>query len=226
MRTVPLPQAVKEHLIRSAPVEVPPREEPLHRSTLEAAMRWQFIAAAPYLIGQAGLDACDATAFVSAWPHQRRVVQETVEAWPDGRLLCDEVGMGKTIEAVLILRRLLHGRGVKRVLFLLPAGLMSQWQDELREKGGMLVPRFEGNRLVWFDGSYRVVTGIEEALREPLLIVSRELARLDQHRPLIMSAVPWDLFSWTRRTQPGARARRRRSSTARHYCSPFCESFS
>ncbi len=193
VRTVSLPEAVRHHLIKSAPVEVPPREEPLHRSTLEAAMRWQFIAAAPYLLGQAGLDACDATAFVSPWPHQRRVVQETVEAWPDGRLLCDEVGMGKTIEAILILRRLLHGRGVERVLLLLPAGLMSQWQDELREKGGMLVPRFEGNRLVWFDGSTRAVSGLDEALCEPLLIVSRELARLEQHRNPIMAAEPWDL---------------------------------
>ena len=193
VRTVPLPQALTEQLIKSAPVEVPPREEPIHRATMEASMRWQFISAAPYLIGQAGLDACDATAFVSPWPHQRRVVQETVEAWPDGRLLCDEVGMGKTIEAILILRRLLHGRGVKRVLFLLPAGLMSQWQDELREKGGMLVPRYEGNQLVWFDGSSRAVDGLAEALREPLVIVSRELARLDQHRAAIMNADPWDL---------------------------------
>jgi len=67
--------------------------------------------------------------------HQRRVVEETAEAWPEGRLICDEVGMGKTIEAILVLRRLMAGRGVQRVLILLPAGLLKQWQTELREKG-------------------------------------------------------------------------------------------
>ena len=39
----------------------------------------------------------------------------------DGRLLCDEGGMGKTIEAILILRRLMAGRGVRRALLLVPA---------------------------------------------------------------------------------------------------------
>jgi hypothetical protein len=51
-----------------------------------------------------------------------------------GRLLCDEVGMGKTVQGILILRRLLAGRGVKRVLILLPANLLQQWQEELRER--------------------------------------------------------------------------------------------
>ena len=38
----------------------------------------------------------------------------------------DEVGMGKTIQEILILRRLLAGRGVRRALLLLPAGLLKQ----------------------------------------------------------------------------------------------------
>jgi SNF2 family DNA or RNA helicase len=49
--------------------------------------------------------------------------------------------MGKTIEAILVLRRLLAGRGVRRVLILLPAGLQIQWQQELREKGGLVFPK-------------------------------------------------------------------------------------
>lgn len=87
---------------------------------------------------------------VTLWPHQRNVVAETAAAWPEGRLLCDEVGMGKTVEAILSLRRRLAGRGVKRALILPPANLLPQWQGELREKGGLLVPRMEGPKtLIW-----------------------------------------------------------------------------
>jgi superfamily II DNA or RNA helicase len=191
VRTVDLPEAVHERLVKMAPPEPPPSDEPLYRETLEAAMRWQYIAEAPYLVGPAGAAACDATAFVTPWPHQQAVVEEAVAAWPEGRLLCDEVGMGKTIEAILILRRLLHGRGVRRVLLLLPAGLMQQWQEELREKGGLVVPRYEGGHLVLPDGGTRDVESLPEALRENIVIVSRELARL--HQEEVLEAPPWDL---------------------------------
>src|SRR3970040_709513 len=111
-------------------------------------MIWNYIIEAPYF--PAGGATCDATAMVDHWPHQRRVVTETAEVWPEGRLLCDEVGMGKTVEAILVLRRLLTGRGVRRALILLPAGLLKQWQGELREKGGLIFPRLEGTTtLVW-----------------------------------------------------------------------------
>lgn len=193
VKAVDLPEAVRDHLVRLAPSEPPAPEERLHREILEAAMKWQFIAAAPYLVGPSGEAACDATAFVDPWPHQRRVVDEAVAAWPDGRLLCDEVGMGKTIEAILILRRLLHGRGVRRVLFLLPAGLMQQWQDELREKGGLIVPRYESGKLVWYDGRAETIAGLGAALEHDLVIVSRELARLEQHKSALLNAEPWDL---------------------------------
>ncbi len=49
-------------------------------------------------------------------------------------LLADDVGLGKTIEAGLILSELLVRRRVQRVLVLCPASLQSQWQSELREK--------------------------------------------------------------------------------------------
>jgi len=86
---------------------------------------------------EGGPATCDAMAPVTLWPHQRWVVAETASAWPAGRLLCDEVGMGKTVEAILALRRLLAGRGAKRALLLPPANLLQQWQGELREKGGI-----------------------------------------------------------------------------------------
>lgn len=120
---VTLPEAVRLELIRFGPQQAPGelRQDP---ALARAAMLWRYLAAGPYL--PQGGQVCDATAFVNLWPHQRRVVQETAEAYPAGRLLCDEVGLGKTIEAIMVLRRLLAGRGVARALLLAPAGLLRQ----------------------------------------------------------------------------------------------------
>jgi superfamily II DNA or RNA helicase len=49
-------------------------------------------------------------------------------------LLADDVGLGKTIEAGLILQELLLRRRVRRVLILCPASLRGQWRQEMRDK--------------------------------------------------------------------------------------------
>lgn len=55
-------------------------------------------------------------------------------------LLADDVGLGKTIEAGLILTELLLRRRIRRVLILTPAALRDQWKEELWEKFSL---RFE-----------------------------------------------------------------------------------
>ena len=55
-------------------------------------------------------------------------------------LIADDVGLGKTIEAGLILTELLLRRRIRRVLVLAPAALRRQWRDELWEKFSL---RFE-----------------------------------------------------------------------------------
>ncbi|MGH7087672.1 MAG: DEAD/DEAH box helicase [Stellaceae bacterium] len=193
VKTVPLPQAVREKLIRFAPEKPPVREAEDDLQRRRAAMLWGYALAAPFMPDR-GAATCDAMAPVTLWPHQRGVVAEVSAAWPAGRLLCDEVGMGKTIEAILVLRRLLAGRGVARALILPPANLLPQWQGELREKGGLRVPRLEGLRkLVWPDGSEETVSGLAEALDRPLLLLSRETARTEGNLPILLAAKPWDL---------------------------------
>ena len=49
-------------------------------------------------------------------------------------LLADDVGLGKTIEAGLILQELLLRRRIRRVLVLTPASLRRQWQQEMKDK--------------------------------------------------------------------------------------------
>lgn len=192
VHTVTLPNAVKLRLIKFAPVEAPTLEPSTALERQRAAMTWRFIVESPYFTS--GGTACDATTMVDLWPHQRHVVGETADAWPYGRLLCDEVGMGKTIEAILALRRLMAGRGVRRVLLLLPKGILKQWQGELREKGGMLVPRLEGtSTLVWPDDTTQKVDGLARALESEVLLMSRETARTDANMAILLAAEPWDL---------------------------------
>ena len=191
--TVTLPEALRQQLIKFAPKEAPTFEPSNQVARQKAAMVWRFIAEAPFL--ENGHLACDATALVSMWPHQRAVVDEVANAWPDGRLLCDEVGMGKTVEAIMVLRRLMAGRGVKRVLVLLPKGLLEQWQTELREKGGLLFPRMvSSDRVIWPNGKEQRFAGFVDMLNHcDQLLVSREYARTENNAPLVLSAEPWDL---------------------------------
>lgn len=194
---VSLPDAVRDRLIRYASHEDTPVVRPIiemtRRQRLEAWMRWRFALEAPWFTD--GARNCDAMApGVWLWPHQVRVVEECATAWPAGRLLCDEVGMGKTIEAIMILRRLLAGRGVRRILLLVPAGILQQWQQELREKGGLLVPRLEGqSTLVWPDGKIEDTLDFSMALRQPIILVSREMARLEQNASILLEAPTWDV---------------------------------
>lgn len=65
-------------------------------------------------------------------PHQLWVCHRVLRQWPTNYLVADDVGLGKTIEAGLILWPLLSKGLVKRLLILAPAGLVEQWQYRLR----------------------------------------------------------------------------------------------
>jgi SNF2 family DNA or RNA helicase len=52
-------------------------------------------------------------------------------------MLADAVGLGKTIQAGMILRELMLRRRIRRVLILCPASLRTQWRDEMMDKFAM-----------------------------------------------------------------------------------------
>lgn len=64
-------------------------------------------------------------------PHQLYVALQTATRQAPRVLLSDEVGLGKTIEACLILHRLLLSRRIGRVLIIVPESLVHQWFVEL-----------------------------------------------------------------------------------------------
>ena len=67
-----------------------------------------------------------------------------VERFPHRFMLCDEVGLGKTIEAGLAIRQLLLSGRVRRALILVPKSVLVQWQEELYEKFVLNIPRYDG----------------------------------------------------------------------------------
>lgn len=70
-------------------------------------------------------------------PHQINAFCAAIQALKTGGIvLADEVGLGKTIEAGLVLKYVLE-TGAKRVLIALPASLRKQWELELEDKLGL-----------------------------------------------------------------------------------------
>ena len=71
---------------------------------------------------------------VAIFPHQLHVAERATASDPVRWLLADEVGLGKTIEACLILSRLLRADRADRALVVVPATLTVQWLGELYRK--------------------------------------------------------------------------------------------
>ena len=67
-------------------------------------------------------------------PHQVGVVHKVVSNYPHRFLLCDEVGLGKTIEAGMALKELRIRGGAQRTLIIVPPNLAAQWQFEMKTK--------------------------------------------------------------------------------------------
>ncbi len=71
---------------------------------------------------------------VIRYPHQIEAAQEIVGRLDGSALLADEVGLGKTIEAGLVMEELMARGRVTRAIILCPAALLLQWQQELWQK--------------------------------------------------------------------------------------------
>lgn len=123
--------------------------------------------------------------------HQVSVALRALEKSQPRLILADEVGLGKTIEAGLILKELRARMGVdlERVLIVVPAGLVTQWKFELRTK-------FNEHFLFHDSAEISRIKNDHPNQNpwavEPNVLCSLHLARLDPHAEQI-AAAPWDL---------------------------------
>ncbi len=87
-----------------------------------------------------------ASARIAALPHQLRVAEAADARLAPRLLLADEAGLGKTIEAGMIVARLLASGRAARVLVLLPETLLSQWFVELLRRFNLSFALFDEER--------------------------------------------------------------------------------
>ncbi len=74
---------------------------------------------------------------VEHYPFQIRTALQVMRGMRGRALLCDEVGLGKTIEAGIILKEYQVRGLARRILVLTPPALVGQWRDEMRGKFGL-----------------------------------------------------------------------------------------
>ncbi len=80
-------------------------------------------------------------------PHQIYVAHEVSERHAPRVLLADEVGLGKTIEAGLIMSRQWTQGKIQRILLIVPQPLLHQWLVEMRRKFNLLFSLLDKERL-------------------------------------------------------------------------------
>ncbi|WP_053367120.1 DEAD/DEAH box helicase [Bacillus sp. FJAT-27245] len=98
-------------------------------------------------------------------PHQLEAAKQVVENMNGKAILADEVGLGKTIEAGLILKEYMIRGLVRKVLILVPASLVTQWAMELNSK--FHIPAVPQKKAYVWEQCDVVVSSIDTAKRPP-----------------------------------------------------------
>ena len=123
------------------------------------------------------LQALDHLSNLDFMKHQISAAKTVIQEMNGRAILADEVGLGKTIEAGLILKEYMIRGLVKKALILVPASLTNQWIIELQNKFHIPVTHYRKN----YDWS-----------NYPLLIASLDLAKRKEHREKI-TEIDFDL---------------------------------
>ena len=124
-------------------------------------------------------------------PHQMFVAHEVSNRQLPRVLLADEVGLGKTIEACLVLNRLLVCGRVKRVLILLPNSLVNQWFVELLRRFNLLFSIFDEERCCAIETGQPGFNPFED---DQLLIADIDWLAKSPKRTEQAVQAPWDLL--------------------------------
>ncbi len=115
---------------------------------------------------------------VNTYFHQVQTARMVMDKLNGRALLADEVGLGKTIEAGLILKEYLLRGMAKKVLILTPASLITQWQQELKTK---------------FDLSFKNHLEINDWEDSDLVIASLDTAKSSKNQSSVQK-IKYDLL--------------------------------
>jgi SNF2 family DNA or RNA helicase len=178
-----LPQAPEASVARS---EVPARVwhsqgdqllELWQSQEVSPAVTFDLRAESERWAGWAGSDrliSLDSLRGVERFPHQIHACLKVMNDLNGRAILADEVGLGKTIEAGIVLKEYLLRGAVRTALVLVPASLCEQWAAELWEKFELDFVVSRGPSGQWG--------------RHPLVISTLETARHERHRRRVRGA--------------------------------------
>lgn len=122
------------HAHRGLPEEVDPErfDDPNKLAACVDALRWGAITSADDGTVQAPF-----RSGANVEPYQLTPLKRALASPRANLLLADDVGLGKTIEAGLVIQELLLRHRARTVVVVCPAGLVFKWQDEMQEKFGL-----------------------------------------------------------------------------------------
>lgn len=98
-------------------------------------------------------------------PHQLEAARTVIETMHGKAILADEVGLGKTIEAGLIMKEYMIRGLAKKILILVPASLVLQWAKELNDK--FYIPAVPQRKSYVWEQCDVVISSIDTAKRSP-----------------------------------------------------------
>ncbi|MBW7858428.1 MAG: DEAD/DEAH box helicase family protein, partial [Leptonema sp. (in: Bacteria)] len=123
-------------------------------------------------------------------PHQIEATHRVCSALRPRFLLADEVGLGKTIEAGLVMKELMLRKGYKKILVITPATLTVQWQSEMKNRFNeefVLLNRSNFQSMMAKasrQDSIRLITSVDfiknEKYNEPVLKLPWDMAVFDE----------------------------------------------
>lgn len=105
------------------------------------------------------------TAGVIPYDHQIETAKKVLFDMNGRAILADEVGLGKTIEAGIIIKELILRQMAGKILILTPAGLVRQWHHEMQHKFN-LVFGIQRSEYDW-ERTDRLIASIDKAKRSP-----------------------------------------------------------
>jgi superfamily II DNA or RNA helicase len=109
--------------------------------------------------------------------------QETIRL-----LIADDVGIGKTVEALLVARELLDRGEIERLAVLVPPHLAEQWQAEMREKFHVDPALVLPSTAARLERGLRLGESLFE--RHPFVVVSLDFIKSDRHRLEFLRTAP------------------------------------
>ena len=125
-------------------------------------------------------------------PHQLYIANEVAKRYAPRVLLADEVGLGKTIEAGLILNQQVFSGRAQRVLILVPETLLHQWLVEMLRRFNLHFSLFGENRVFNEEGGIDVEENPFET--EQLIICSIDFLITNPEAQELVCEASWDLL--------------------------------